>query len=315
MKTVNTLAKMIQWRLWQIPAATFLVYLFATGLVYAQQTEVTKKEVPAQVISAVEKDYLPCKDQIQWFISSEADAIDYYIAKASGKNISCEAVYDRNGNLMHSETIMTDVKMPTSVLAAIQKEYPNWKVTENKMVVRDFDDYKKHFEVVIDREGENRTLYYDALGKSINDIRDFQRTEVAKRELPTTVVKAIEKNYLPCKEEDIKWYVSQKGAKPEEYMAKSSGQNMSCEAVYDSRGRLVRSTTIMSNVKLPEAVHNSVGQHFPGWRITADKAFIQNFDEATKYFEIQLVRNGESRTLYYDANGKRVMPKKGVSSK
>ncbi|HYX10213.1 MAG TPA: hypothetical protein VE912_26025, partial [Bacteroidales bacterium] len=203
---MKTFSKTEHWRRWISVAVTFFLILFATSILNAQQTEVTKKDVPAQVISAVEQNYLPCKDQIQWFISSEADQIDYYIAKASGKNISCEAVYDRNGKLMHSETIMTDVRMPTSVMATIQEEYPDWKVSNNQMVVRDFDDNKKHFEVVINRNGKNRTLYYDALGKNIGDISNFQQTEVKKRALPTTVVKAIEKNYLPCKEEDIKWY-------------------------------------------------------------------------------------------------------------
>jgi|GEM_PF-3474085 len=314
MKTVNKFSKTKYWRLCISVAVTFFMFLFATSILNAQQTKVTKKDVPAQVISAVEQNYLPCKDQIQWFISSEADQIDYYVAKASGKNISCEAVYDRNGKLMHSETIMTDVRMPTSVMATIQEEYPDWKVSNNKMVVRDFDDNKKHFEVVINRDGKKQTLYYDNLGKNIGNIRDFQRNEVAKRELPTTVVKAIEKNYLPCRE-DMKWYVSQEGNNPEEYVAKSTGNNMSCEAVYDSRGHLIRSTTVMTNVKLPEAVHASLGKHFPGWRVTADKAFIQDFNEATKYFEIQLIRDGESRTLYYNAKGHRVMPKKGVNSK
>lgn len=84
---------------------------------------------------------------------------------------------------------------------------------------------------------------------------------------------------------------------------------MSCEAVYDQDGNLLSSQTTLLNVKIPKPILQKLVTEYPEWKITGDKAVIKDFDSSTGYYEIYLEKGDESKTVFYDATGKKVKPR------
>lgn len=132
------------------------------------KSKVAKEDVPSNVSKAIESDYLSCKDNITWYEYRDKNRADRYVATAKGINITCESIYDSKGNLISSKTVATNVKIPSVILQAIYADYPNWKITEDQMVVRDFDESTKYYKVIITKDGAKQTLYYDAKGNKMN---------------------------------------------------------------------------------------------------------------------------------------------------
>ncbi|MDX1638104.1 MAG: PepSY-like domain-containing protein [Balneolaceae bacterium] len=290
--------------------AIFLGLLIGTA--EAQKEKVEKSELPEEVVTAIEKDYLPCKDRITWYTTDKSGNIDYYIATARGENMNCESVYNSRGELIQARTVMTNIKLPSFVMQSVKDSYPGWNVNDTRMVFRDFTMDRKHFEVVIARDDDEKTIYFDGMGKEVSadEVRDRPFTEIKRGQVPGQVVNSIEADFLPCKDK-IRWY-SEESARSELYVIRSTGRNMNCEAVYDSRGNLLHSKTVMTNVKLPPAVMSVITRNYPGWTISEDKMVMRDFDEEQRYFEVSIVRDGETRKLYYDANGKLVDSKEVV---
>lgn len=281
-----------------------------TSFIYAQKrVEVEREDLPEEVAEGIEKNYLPCKEKIKWYVTDRNASVDYYVATATGDRISCESVYDKNGKLIRAKTVLTDIKLPSHVAKAVRDEYPEWKVSNGHFVFRDFDMDKKHFEVVIARDGKEQTPYYDDMGKrmELGEIGRRKYTEIQRNRVPKTVAESIEGDFLPCKE-GPKWYVEDEQAQVDEYVVRTTGQNLNCEAVYDRKGRLIRSETVMSNIKLPRPVMERVSANFPRWKITQDKMVMENFDKQKAIYEVSIDRDGKTMKVYYDANGKRVMP-------
>lgn len=298
-----------------IVSGVFLViFALQSSVVFAQdRVEVNRDDLPEKVADNIESNYLPCKESIKWYVTRGGTEADYYVATASGDQISCESVYDRNGKLIRATTEMTSVRIPPIVATSIKRQYPEWKITEEKMVFRDFDMEKKHFEVVIDKDGEKQTLYYDSRGSSLKpgQVGALQYYEIDRNRVPSTVAESIEKNFLPCKE-GPKWYVTDNTtSRVDEYVVRTSGQNVNCEAVYDRQGRLLSSETILTNVKLPRAVMDRISSNYPGWSMSADKMVMRDFDDQQKIYQVTIVRarDGKKTTIYFDANGKRIIPK------
>lgn len=286
-------------------------FLIQTGTLKAQD-EIKKEKLPKSVVNAIETDFISCSDKISWQVFDESIRNpDQYVATASGRNVSCEAVYDKNGKLIRSKTIMSNVKLPAEVHAAIKQEYPGWRITGDQAVIRNFNENTKYYQIYIENEAESKSVFYNATGKSIkppSGTLEGNTTEISKEDVPEAVVSAIETDYLSCKE-NITWRLDDEKATPDHYVATAKGKNVTCEAIYNKDGKLIRSKSITTNIKLPAEVHTAIKQEYPGWKITGDQAVVRNFDENTKYFEIYLEKEGESKTVYYSAMGKQVKPR------
>lgn len=217
-----------------------LVVIFTLGdscQLFAQNQEIDKQNIPKLVIQTIEDNYQPCKENIKWFLSDDQINAEYYVASATGRNMSCESVYDKNGNLIRARTVLNNVKLPAVVHQALASEFPDWKIKSDQAVIPNFDESKKQFHVSLEKNGNTKTLFYDIKGNTVGSsgILNGQKFEKKKDEMPSAVVKTVENNYLPCKE-TIKWYVSDKQATPDYYVATATGRNMSCESVYDEKG-------------------------------------------------------------------------------
>lgn len=291
----------------KVAFSMIIILLGWNETVLGQQQQIQKKEVPKSVIQAIESDYMSCKENISWYVSESNVTPSEYFVTAKGKGITCESHYDGNGRLLWAKTVLIDTKIPGPVLQAISTKYPDWKITGDRAVIHDFDENTKKFEVAVTKGGQKQYLYYSASGNELKHVNyeDFPRARTDRDQVPASVASAIDSDYQSCQGE-ISWYVDPHHA--DEYLAKASGRNMSCEARYDKSGNLIEAKTVKTNVKLPEGILNTIAEDYPGWKITGDQEIIHNFDISQKYYNITIARNGETKTLHYNAAGKEVKP-------
>lgn len=289
----------------------FYLILIQIGTLNAQ-VEVEKEDLPKSIVSAIETDFISCSDKISWKVADKSfKNPNRYVAKAKGKNVTCEATYDGNGHLLYSKTIMSNVKLPSVVHEAIKNEFPGWRITGDQAVIRNFNENTKYYQVFIQNESGSKSIFYKPTGEAIeppSGTLEARTVEISKEDVPQSVVNAIETDYLSCKE-NVSWRLDDKRTNVDRYVATAKGQNITCEAVYDKNGKLIRSKTVANNVKLPSTVLETIKSEYPGWRITGDQAVIRNFDNNTKYFEIYLEKEGSSMTVFYNTTGKKVKPK------
>jgi len=285
----------------------FLVIL--SGSLFAQE-KVKKEELPNVVVKAIERDF-SCKEETKWYAYDKSANLDYYVVKLSGENKSCEATYDNNGKLINAKTIMKNVQLPDAVKDAVNKGYAKWTIVSTQAVVQDFIENSKYYKVGLSKEGTYNNVYYKKNGRKFtpSGTPEAGTVEVSKDELPGTVVNAIENDFLSCKDK-TSWRMDDKRSTPDQYVAKAEGENMSCEAVYDKDGNLISSKTTLLDVKLPTPIAQILVREYPGCKITGDKAVIRDFDNSTGYYEIYLEKGEQSKTVYYDASGKKVKPRR-----
>jgi hypothetical protein len=288
-----------------------LIFFVSQGsLLFAQQNEIERSEVPEAVLKAIESDYLSCSGEINWFVREGTGDIIYYVVSASGENITCEATYDREGNLIHSRTVMTNAKLPSAVTRALSANYPEWRITEDHVVIRDFDRNKMYSEVEITRRGESKTLYFDSNGEELTPELVFrsEKEMVNRNEIPNPVTQRVESDYMSC-QENITWYsyTEREGMRPDYYVATATGNGISCESRYDRNGNLISSKTVATNVKLPLTITQSIVRNYPGWTITGDQMITTDFDLTTTYYTVVIRSDdGERQTLYFDRNGNKI---------
>lgn len=291
------------------------IFILQNSTTYAQQVEVKKKEVPAAVVKAVESDYMSCKDNITWQIMDEASGVDYYVARASGKNIKCEAVYDAEGNLISAKTILKNMKLSAEIQESLSANYPGWKVSGDQVVVRNFDQNIGYTEITLVNKGERKTVYFNTRGKETTpDLAlNVPKVKVSKRNIPRNVTKAVNSDYLSCGGKKVSWYKHNRGGDANEYIVTATGKNIKCEATYDAMGRLISSKTVATNVKLPLNIAQSIYKDYPDWTITEDQMVIRNFDESTKYYQVVIAKEGDEQTLYFDSKGNKAKkPKNSI---
>ena len=299
----------------RIANVLFVLLLFSisqSSLLFAQQTEIDRSEVPEAVLTAIESDYMSCSGEIDWFIRKGSGDIQYYVVSAKGENITCEATYDNEGNLIHSRTVMTNAKLSSEIIEVIYAEYPEWTISEDHIVIRDFDRNKMYSEVEITKGRESQTLYFDSNGEKLTPELVFRAEKelVDRNKIPSPVTNRVESDYLSC-QENITWYsyTERPGMRPEYYVATATGNGITCESRYDRNGNLVSSKTVATNVKLPLTITQSILRNYPGWTITADQMITTDFDQTTTYYTVVIRSDeGERMTLYFDRNGNKIEP-------
>ncbi|PWN07415.1 PepSY-like domain-containing protein [Rhodohalobacter mucosus] len=298
----------------RIAYAIVILFIFfsQSSVLFAQETEIDKSEVPEAVLQAIESDYMSCSGEITWYIHSGSDNINYYVVNATGDKITCEAYYDRNGNLIHSKTVMKDAKLPIPILEAVYEIYPEWTITEDHVVIRDFDENKMYSEVEITKGRESKTLYFDSNGEELTPGLVFGpgKEMVSANAIPNPVTERVQSDYMSCRE-NITWYsyTERPGMRPDYYVATATGDGIRCESRYDRNGNLVSSKTVATNVKLPSAITRFIARDYPGWTITGDQRITTDFDETTTYYTVVIrSESGERQTLYFDRNGNKIDP-------
>lgn len=289
-----------------ILGCALVVFIAGAESLLAQETRISKSDVPDEVVERIESDFMSCVENITWFTSNGEDA-DYYILNAKGKNMSCEAVYTKEGELVYAITTRSNVAIPQQVREYIADEYDGWEITGDKQQIRNFDENLSYMEVQIEKDGESQKIYFDSNGEEISQQMALytEKQEVRKRDIPSSVSETIESDFLSCKD-NITWYRYDRTTSPGRYVLTATGTNTSCRAVYDRRGNLISSETVSRNVKLPPDVMRFIMTEYPDWTVTEDKSTITNFDEATRFYEVTIEKGDEKKVLYFNSKGETV---------
>jgi len=88
-------------------------------------------------------------------------------------NMNLTARYDRRGNLVESTLYRKNTALPSPVRKQlVSEDLTGWMMIENEMVVRDFETEKTEYKVILEKNNNKQTLYFDHEG---NRIQQFAR--------------------------------------------------------------------------------------------------------------------------------------------
>jgi len=95
-----------------------------------------------------------------------------YVIKGSSRNEQLYAEYDgKHGSLIAATVIQRNVKLPKNILVKLNNgEYSDWTMVSNTRVIKNFNNDDTRYEVVLMKNSELRTKYYDSTGMIIDPI-------------------------------------------------------------------------------------------------------------------------------------------------
>jgi hypothetical protein len=143
---------------------------------------------------------------------------------------------------------------------------------------------------------------------------------IPENKVPAPVASAIKKDFITG--QVMQWYTfpylfkkygwnvlntnEMKGKqKPDRYAVYVKANDGSrIDAVYTSKGKLIREREVLKNIALPlQVAHAIASSKYKGWVIDKDKVIITDGIKNTKEYIVTVEKGQNSKTLYYDDNG------------
>ena len=148
--------------------------------------EVSTKTVPEEVVVAVEKDF-PGQDVLvyytlqgkhvdsEWAVTVDDNRnaktnVDYYTVSLKGeKGGYIYALYGKDGTLHKMKVLEKDFELPASIrTAATSGDYSGYAIKSDKFVkVVDRKTDKSYIEVVVEKGGKKKKLFFDTQGNMV----------------------------------------------------------------------------------------------------------------------------------------------------
>lgn len=150
------------------------------------------------------------------------------------------------------------------------------------------------------------------------DSETLMLTRVKKGEEPSAVMAAIKQdfpkaivgdlNILPAKLYGERWSVNVddqlNGATPDLYMVNMKEKGEQYKAVYDKKGNLMSSKTVVNKAALPSEVSATIHQKYPDWTIVNDREKITTKQGAVReIFHVEIHKNKQHRNLFVNPDG------------
>ncbi|HTF21997.1 MAG TPA: hypothetical protein VK658_28145 [Chryseolinea sp.] len=148
--------------------------------------EVSAKTVPSEVVAAVEKDfaghdvlvyYMLAGKHVdsEWSVTGDdkrnsKTEVDYYTVSLKGKNGSyIYGLYAKDGTLLKMKVLEKDFELPASIrTAATSGDFSGYTIKSDRFVkVVDKKTDKEYVEVVVEKGGKAKKLYFDTQGNLI----------------------------------------------------------------------------------------------------------------------------------------------------
>lgn len=147
-------------------------------------------EVPAEVITACAKDLedgmtvteyraLPLEMVEEgWFVNYNKDIADKdyntYEVRFSGNNLTGEATYDANGNLISFVENVEDVALPRPIQKSIGKNFEGWAVANDHEIVtiNKNNEQKVYYRVNLIQGKEKKRVIFDGDGNLVKVNRE-----------------------------------------------------------------------------------------------------------------------------------------------
>jgi hypothetical protein len=168
-------------------ALIFCIVLLNVNLVAGQEKEheINPEDIPVALRQAIQQDF-PSHANVKWYtfdvkfnewamISTDKGdqgvVPDYYVASIKDENTTINAVYNKEGKLSRSETIVRNMEVPHNIAKSISNEYPGWNIMTHQIIIKDFDHNKKYYMVKIRKDGKKKTLFFNSDGNRVKRIR------------------------------------------------------------------------------------------------------------------------------------------------
>jgi hypothetical protein len=137
--------------------------------------ELTVEELPEVVVKNAGKDfsvYLPDKKNpdlkvrrieekfVAYDLGKDYEGNDEYLVVMETKNGSLAANYNENGKLIGVVENYKNVKLPSSVIYSVYKNYPDWKLVKNKYLYsqENGDVNKQQYHIKIKKDKKTKKL-------------------------------------------------------------------------------------------------------------------------------------------------------------
>lgn len=148
----------------------------------------------------------------------------------------------------------------------------------------------------------------------------FDAKKVDQKKLPAAVVTSVKKDFpnaslkevyaIPASVYESDWQVITKNPVPKNmdiqyYSLKMTGKEISMDATYDSKGKLLTAKEYITNGKLPRAIPTYVANSYPGYAIKSDE--IQKWfknDQKKAIYEVSITKGSDKKKLFFDENSK-----------
>ncbi|MBT1697300.1 hypothetical protein KK083_10460 [Fulvivirgaceae bacterium PWU4] len=169
----------------------FVMMLMTAVLAMAQTTEtltlrpVKKGEEPKQVMDAIRADFpqaivkdlsfLPGKLYGEmWSVTltgdRESDLPDVYQVTLKDGHETYRAVYNNQGKLVSSKTVITSAQLPEAVVKSISTAYPGWKIVQDREKIQYKNgNLKEAFRVMLQENKKVKHVFVDGGGNILKE--------------------------------------------------------------------------------------------------------------------------------------------------
>lgn len=144
------------------------------------------EELPGVVIKSAGKDfsvYLPDRNPdkdvraleeefIAYDLGKDYEGYETYLVVMKTDKGSLSATYNENGKLTSVVENYENVRLPSSVIYAVYKAFPGWKIVNDKFLYsqKEGDIVKKEYNLRIKKDKETRKLVVNANGDIVKGI-------------------------------------------------------------------------------------------------------------------------------------------------
>lgn len=101
-------------------------------------------------------------------LSVKSSKVKRYVLTNSSKHVKLNAVYGKNGNLINGKLLIIDSPLPVVIREYLNTDmFKDWTIKRNKILVHDFDTRRTEYEVQVQHQKMNQTLFFDYSGNRI----------------------------------------------------------------------------------------------------------------------------------------------------
>ncbi len=137
-----------------------------------QEKKLTKKELPAAVLSAFQKTYP--KANIKGIAEEKKDGKTYFEIESIDGKISRDLLYLADGSVAEIEESMAVAELPEAVKTSVDAKYPKAKIAKAEKVIKGKD---VSYSVGLKTEKGKVTLDMDASGKVLKEEKAAEKSK------------------------------------------------------------------------------------------------------------------------------------------
>ncbi len=129
---------------------------------FAQEKQISKKEVPTAVLKSFKKEYP--KARIKGLSTETENGKSYFEIESIDGKVRRDLLYSSDGKIAEIEETITTSNLPKESIRSIQKKIPGGKIEKAERVI---SDSKVNFELKVTRKKATYEVVLDSTGKVV----------------------------------------------------------------------------------------------------------------------------------------------------